>query len=165
MTTQTDHFEIATLVSRFFHALDERGFADGWADGFFTDDVHMDAPVGVFEGPAAVRGTEEAIRRFARTQHMASDVLADVDPGSDTGLVSWNALMVHVHHEGPDPLFTVGGRYEADVRRTDDGWRISRVSLDVIWTTGRPPVLPPSARRAAGGTPNTSSAGDRATAR
>ena len=142
MTTQTDQIEIATLVSRFFRALDERKFTDGWAEGYFTDDVRMVAPVGVFEGPAAVRGTEEALGRFARTQHLSSDVLTDIEAASGTARASWNALMVHVHHEGPDPLFTVGGRYDAELRRTDEGWRISQVSVEAVWTTGRPPVLP-----------------------
>ncbi|UYQ61451.1 nuclear transport factor 2 family protein [Streptomyces peucetius] len=142
MTTQTDHTEIALLVSRFFRALDERKFAPGWADGYVTDDVRMVAPVGVYEGPAAVRGTEEAIGRFARTQHMSSDLLTDIDEASGTAHASWNALMVHVHHEDPDPLFTVGGRYDTELRRTDEGWRISRMSVEAVWTTGRPPVLP-----------------------
>ncbi|ATW47894.1 nuclear transport factor 2 family protein [Streptomyces peucetius] len=142
MTTQTDHIEITMLVSRLFRTLDERKFAAGWADGYFTGDIRMIAPVGVYDGPAAVRGTEEAVGRFARTQHMASDVLTDVDPASGTARASWNALMVHLHHEAPDPLFTVGGRYEADLRRTDDGWRFSRMSVEAVWTTGRPPVLP-----------------------
>ncbi|GGW63300.1 nuclear transport factor 2 family protein [Streptomyces xantholiticus] len=142
MTPQTDHIEITTLVSRLFRALDARKFADGWADGYFTGDIRMIAPVGVYDGPAAVQGTEEAVGRFARTQHMASDVLTDVDSASGTARASWNALMVHLHHEGPDPLFTVGGRYEADLRRTDDGWRFRRMSVEAVWTTGRPPVLP-----------------------
>ncbi|MGW7468975.1 nuclear transport factor 2 family protein [Streptomyces xantholiticus] len=142
MTTQTDHIEITTLVSRLFRTLDERKFEAGWADGYFTGDIRMIAPVGVYDGPAAVQGTEEAVGRFARTQHMASDVLTDVEPASGTARASWNALMVHLHHEAPDSLFTVGGRYEADLRRTDDGWRFSRMSVEAVWTTGRPPVLP-----------------------
>jgi hypothetical protein len=144
MTTHQDHIEIGLLVTRFFRAMDERAFPSGWARDCLTDDARMVAPVGIFEGAEAVRGTEEALKRFARTQHMASDLLTDVDAGSDTARASWNALMVHIHHEGDDPLFTVGGRYEAELRRTKEGRRFSRMAVEAVWTTGRPPVLTPA---------------------
>jgi hypothetical protein len=56
--------------------------------------------------------------------------------------------MTHVHHDatvralGPDadPLFTVGGFYEADVLRTPDGWRAGRVAIRPVWTKGQPPL-------------------------
>ncbi|MFJ3106426.1 nuclear transport factor 2 family protein [Streptomyces sp. NPDC086835] len=144
MTTHQDHIEIGLLVTRFFRAMDERAFPSGWARDCLTDDARMVAPVGIFEGAEAVRGTEEALKRFARTQHMASDLLTDVDAGSDTARASWNALMVHIHHEGDDPLFTVGGRYEAEPRRTKEGRRFSRMAVEAVWTTGRPPVLTPA---------------------
>ncbi|MEV0224221.1 nuclear transport factor 2 family protein [Streptomyces sp. NPDC050704] len=77
-------------------------------------------------------------------------LIVDVDDhiGSGRASATWNALMTHVHHEstlralgeGAAPLFTVGGRYEADLSRTADGWRISRVSVRVIWTAGQPPL-------------------------
>ncbi|MFF8843915.1 nuclear transport factor 2 family protein [Streptomyces sp. NPDC015127] len=149
MTTQKDHHDISTLVSRFFRALDAREFADGWGGGFFTDDVRTTTPVGDAEGADAVRHTEVAIGRFARTQHMASDVLVDVGGDEETATASWNALMVHVHHdstlrergEGADPLFTVGGVYDAELLRTPGGWRISRMDVRAVWTTGEPPVV------------------------
>ncbi|MGW1024584.1 hypothetical protein ACWD4J_12885 [Streptomyces sp. NPDC002577] len=55
--------------------------------------------------------------------------------------------MIHVHHDATlrengtitDALFTVGGRFEADLRRTPDGWRFSRVAVRPIWTEGQPP--------------------------
>jgi hypothetical protein len=63
-------------------------------------------------------------------------------------MASWNALMTHVHHDATlqqrgadaDPLFTVGGRFEAELRRTPNGWRFSRVAVRPIWTKGQPPL-------------------------
>jgi hypothetical protein len=75
---------------------------------------------------------------------MASDLLTDVEAGSDTARASWNALMVHIHHEGDDPLFTVGGRSEAELRRTKEGRRFSRLAVEAVWTTGRPPLPTPA---------------------
>jgi hypothetical protein len=144
-----EHIEISAVVSRFFRALDERKFDGDWHRDYFTDDVRMVAPLGIASGDEAVRVTAEAVERFARTQHMATDVLTDVD--GDLATASWNALMVHVHREatlrqrGADanPVFTVGGYYDAELRRTPGGWRFSRMSIRAIWTTGEPPVLPP----------------------
>ena len=150
MTTRTDHFDIDTLVHRFFRALDERKFEEGWHRAYFTDDVRTDTPIGTVRGEEAVRHTDEAVGRFERTQHIASGVLAEAAPDAETSTATWNALMTHVHREetlaarGPDaePVFTVGGFCEAGLRRTPEGWRIDRLSIRAIWTAGQPPVLP-----------------------
>ncbi|GAB3580093.1 hypothetical protein GCM10027445_49790 [Amycolatopsis endophytica] len=144
-----EHIEISALVSRLFRALDERKFDGDWHRDYFTDEVRMVTPLGVSEGAEAVRHTADSVGRFVRTQHLATDLLTDIDGNAATA--SWNALMVHVHREatlerrGADanPVFTVGGHYDADLRRTPDGWRFDRMSIRAIWTTGQPPILPP----------------------
>ncbi|MFC3577690.1 nuclear transport factor 2 family protein [Streptomyces yaanensis] len=140
MTTESDRTAIHTLVHRLFRALDAREFAPGWMNDFGTADARMETPLGTTEGAEAVRAAEEALGRYDRTQHIASGILLDVDAGTGRGTASWNALMTHVHHDGT--LFTVGGHYEADLRRTPDGWRFSRVAVRAVWTQGRPPLLP-----------------------
>ncbi|MGW5867076.1 nuclear transport factor 2 family protein [Streptomyces sp. NPDC055239] len=145
-----DHFEISTLISGFLRIMDERRFDEGWAGAYFTDDLRTTPPLGVAEGADAVRHVEEAAGRFAATLHVSSDVLVRAEPGARTADSSWNAHMTHVHldstlqarGEGANPLFTVGGIYEGKLRRTDSGWRISRMSVRAVWTTGEPPVLP-----------------------
>ncbi|MET9531034.1 hypothetical protein ABZY02_10740 [Streptomyces sp. NPDC006649] len=42
MTSRADHFDISTLVSLYFRALDEREFREGWARACFTDDVRTE---------------------------------------------------------------------------------------------------------------------------
>ena len=142
MTTQTDRTEITALVDRFFRALDAREFTPGWADGFLTPDARMKTPLGTAEGAAAVRATEEALGRYDRTQHLASGVIADTDEGMDgaagTARASWNALMVHVHHDAT--LFQVGGVFEAELTRTGDGWRFARPAVRAGGAPGRPPA-------------------------
>ncbi|WP_230194001.1 nuclear transport factor 2 family protein [Streptomyces sp. NBC_00080] len=155
-TTQTDHIEISMLVSRFFRALDERKFEGDWARDYVTDDVRTTTPIGAADGAEAMAHAREALERYARTQHIASDVLVDVEPASGRATASWNALMTHVHHdttlrqrgEDADPLFTVGGYWEAELRREREGWRISRMSVQALWTTGRPPEPAPEIRPA-----------------
>ncbi|WP_420037579.1 nuclear transport factor 2 family protein [Streptomyces sp. cg28] len=145
-----DHSEVATLISAFFRTLDEQRFDEGWAEAYFTDDLRTTTPLGVAEGIDAVRHLEEAIGRFAATLHISSDVLFRAEPGARTARASWNAHMTHVHldstlrarGEDANPLFTVGGTYEAELRRTEEGWRFSRMSVRAVWTTGEPPTLP-----------------------
>ncbi|MGC4946469.1 nuclear transport factor 2 family protein [Streptomyces sp. DT224] len=144
-----DHIEIATLISGFFRALDERRFEEGWAGAYFTDDLQVTTPVGTATGADAIRLAEEAVNRFAATLHISSDVLVRPAPDARTADVTWNAHMTHVHRdstlrsrgEGADPLFTVGGVYEARFRRMDEGWRATRVGVRAVWTAGEPPVL------------------------
>ncbi|MGW1894741.1 nuclear transport factor 2 family protein [Streptomyces sp. NPDC002004] len=148
MTTQTDHTDITMLVDRFFQALDKRKFAAGWAGDFLTGDARMETPLGVSQGTQAVSATEEALGRYVRTQHIASGIITDTDAAAEQATASWNALMTHVHHDATlekrggdaDPLFTVGGRFEADLRRTPNGWRFSRMTVRPIWTKGQPPL-------------------------
>ncbi|MFG3044923.1 nuclear transport factor 2 family protein [Streptomyces sp. NPDC048241] len=148
-TDLRDHFEISALISGFFRVLDERKFEEGWAGAFFTDDVRTATPVGTAEGADAVRLTEEALGRFKATLHLSSDVIVRRAPGARTADVSWNAHMTHVHldstlrarGEGADPLFTVGGVWEAEFWLTGGGWRMSRTLVRPVWTTGEPPVL------------------------
>ncbi|MCX4725769.1 nuclear transport factor 2 family protein [Streptomyces sp. NBC_01306] len=150
MTSRPDHFDISTLISLYFRTLDEREFPENWACAYFTDDVWTVTPIGTSQGIDAMWHTREAIERYARTQHMSSDVLVHTDAASGRTTASWNALMRHVHHGstlqalGPDtqPVFTVGGVYRAELRRTPDGWRMAHMEVTAIWTTGTPPHLP-----------------------
>jgi hypothetical protein len=133
------HLAIYTLVSRFFRSLDVGKIDAAWAREYFTEDVRERTPIGDSEGRDAVlRHTVEALGRFARTQHMATDVVSEVAEGGAAAVVSWNALMTHVHHDGT--AFTVGGHCRAELRRTPDGWRFRDTAVEVIWTQGKPPV-------------------------
>jgi hypothetical protein len=39
-----------------------------------------------------------------------------------------------------DPNFIIAGRYEDELARTPDGWRIVFRKLTVMWTSGNPGV-------------------------
>ncbi|MFJ8020671.1 nuclear transport factor 2 family protein [Streptomyces sp. NPDC096311] len=142
MTTEpvrSAHAAISLLVSRFFRSLDVREFDEAWAREYFTEDVRERTPVGAAEGRDAVlRHTVEALGSFARTQHIATDVMSEVAQGGAAAVASWNALMTHVHHDGT--LFTVGGHFRAELRRTPDGWRFCDTAVEAIWTRGNPPA-------------------------
>lgn len=142
--------EIADLVSRYFRSLDEREFDAAWARAYFTPDVRSVTPVGTAEGAEEiVRHTARALGRFARTQHMSADVVVDAAGDGRTARVGWNALMTHVHREetlrargaDADPVFTVGGHWQADAVRTADGRRFAGIVIEPLWTRGQPPEI------------------------
>ncbi|MFF7978903.1 nuclear transport factor 2 family protein [Streptomyces sp. NPDC007901] len=154
MTTQEDERAITVLVGRFFRALNERRFEGDWGSEYFTDDVKAESPHGTAVGAEAVRQSQQAVEDWAAIQYMNTDLLVEGDEADpDAATASWNSLMTHIHHEatlqklgeGLDPLFTVGGVWDVDLRRTADGWRFSRTSVRPIWMSGTAPQLPAAA--------------------
>ncbi|OQD56205.1 hypothetical protein BM536_007730 [Streptomyces phaeoluteigriseus] len=154
MTTQLDDSAITVLIGRFFRTLNERRFEGDWAKEYFTDDVKAESPHGTAVGADAVRQSQQAVEDWAVVQYMNTDILIEGDEAdADKATASWNSLMTHVHHqstlgqlgEGLDPLFTVGGVWDVDLRRTADGWRFSRTSVRPIWMSGTAPQLPAAA--------------------
>ncbi|MFC8435821.1 nuclear transport factor 2 family protein [Streptomyces sp. NPDC057253] len=154
MTTQEDNTAITVLIGRFFRTLNERRFEGDWGRAYFTDDVTAESPHGSAHGAAAVRQSQQAVEDWAAIQYMNTDILIEAGAaGPDSATASWNSLMTHIHHEstleklgqGLDPLFTVGGVWDVDLRRTSDGWRFSRTSVRPIWMSGTAPQLPAAA--------------------
>ncbi|GAA2427546.1 nuclear transport factor 2 family protein [Streptomyces macrosporus] len=136
----TDRSEITTLIDRYVILLDtqdENGFDDTWPRRLFTEDVHVTFPVGEHRG---LDGLAEfhyrAKQKFDRTHHIASNYLIDLD--GDRADVRFQMIAIHVH-PGDGPLFEVGGHYEGEAVRTDEGWRIRRWGYHVAWSTGPRP--------------------------
>ncbi|WP_062211759.1 nuclear transport factor 2 family protein [Streptomyces sp. NBRC 109706] len=145
-----DRREIADLVSRMFRSYDRRELDEETTARFVADDAHVTTPVGTARGRAAVaRLNAEALGRFDRTQHQATDLLVEVAPDGATARAGWNALMTHVHHDstlrgrGPNanPLLVVGGYWHGTLARTAAGWRFDSLAIEPVWHTGDPPPL------------------------
>jgi len=122
-----DRAELTDLVSRLGRWLD--GGALGDPALVLTDDVRVSTPGGVAEGLEAAAA--QARRAHAvPTQHVISDVLADVN--GDHATVSANLVVTFVRPEGLD---TIGERYAFTATRTAAGWRLSSVGGAQIWRT------------------------------
>ena len=154
-----DRLEVGELLDRYAVTLDESQdparFDEAWARSVFTDDVRLSFPVGSREGIAgAVALHRHGMGRFVRTQHVVSNLVLDFDADGDRAALRSNLLAAHVYVDGEgESLFVVGDWYEGEARRTDDGWRLGRLALHVVWNMGNPPrdlVSPPepAARRA-----------------
>ncbi|MFJ8442493.1 nuclear transport factor 2 family protein [Kitasatospora griseola] len=148
----TDRAEITGLIDGYLISLDTvpRGggrFDEAWARRYFTSDVRISTPVGQHEGIAGLAEAEQVtLGKFERTQHVGANYMIDLD--GDRAAVRWNALMTHVHlattqqarGEDPGGHFDVGGTFTGEAVRTPDGWRLRRLDVQAVWTTGRGPL-------------------------
>ena len=139
----TDHSAIRDLALRYCAAVDRRDW-NVLAEVFVPD-----ATVGV-AGSDPMTGTGEIVARYRRglsrldaTHHMVTNHEITVDGDS-----ARHSCLVHARHVRRDapggPHFVIGGRYEDQLARTPQGWRIKQRDLVITWTEGNPRVLRPA---------------------
>jgi len=129
-----DEAEIRDLLLAFAHALDDKDW--GAYAATFTED-------GVFEilgqrrvGRAEIAaGPARDLTRFDRTQHFSTNHVIALD--GDMASARSYLLGVHLPDAGqPAQHADVGGTYRCECRRTDEGWKLSHVALEVWWSGG-----------------------------
>ncbi|MET4921718.1 nuclear transport factor 2 family protein [Streptomyces sp. PSRA5] len=142
----SDRSEILGLLTTYVFGLDRRDFAR--VASVFTNDADVqivfDAYLpegekfsGVTTGGSAVAdGARQMFRSLDATQHLLGVQAVEI---TDTGAHASTQIVAH-HHRGSEYYHT-GGTYEDDLVRTPDGWRISRRTLRIYWTTGSPDVF------------------------
>jgi hypothetical protein len=131
--------EIERTVYALGRCLDERSFEE--LRDLFTADASVETPGGVATGHDAL--VEQARRRHSADegiQHLITNLLVDRD--GDTASVRAN-LLVSFARSGPaDPSpFLLGEVYRFEMRCTDGGWRITRLSSKPVWTLNVPAHL------------------------
>ncbi|MCE7006303.1 nuclear transport factor 2 family protein [Kibdelosporangium philippinense] len=131
-----DRVEIAGLLARLAHLLDEARYED--AATVFADDAVIRSPRG-----GEVRGIADLISFLQRahvederTQHITTDVVVDVE--GDQASMSANQL-VFFYRAGQPPHRRSGLRLAYTAVRTSMGWRISEGEVVPAWIDG-PPV-------------------------
>ena len=134
-----DRQDIADLVTALGRCLDERDF-EGLRD-LFTADASATTPGGTSTGHDAL--VEQARRRHSSDQgiqHVITNLLIELD--GDQARVRAN-LLVSFAKTGPvDPQpFLLGEVYRFELRRTDAGWRFTRLGSKPVWTLNRPSTL------------------------
>lgn len=140
----TDRDEIAELASKLGLLVDARDW-DG-AEALFCDQVELDYTAlngGQPErlSPAEIVGAwRENLSTLQATQHLIANHVVVVE--GDEGTVAANVTGTHVGAGATgDALWTVGGRYDLQVRRTARGWRIAALTLTVRWATGNQAIM------------------------
>ncbi|MFF5479740.1 nuclear transport factor 2 family protein [Streptomyces sp. NPDC012935] len=141
MNSVTSAAEISTLLDRYLLGLDEDKLDDAWAGTLFSDDARVEFPMSVHEGIEGLAAWHrQALDAFARTQHLNSPPVVDLT-GEKEAVLRANLVSTHVHHpDAPgDPLFVAGTLVHGAARHTEDGWRLTELSFQLVWSTGSPP--------------------------
>lgn len=135
----SDREDIRSLQVQYAEAIDTGAYDD--LDKIFTGDAVGDYDrAGLVEGVEAIKQLcRQALQPLTAAQHLNANHLAKVD--GDTATASCY-LTVHLYREntpGGDHL-RMGGRYDDQLVRTDDGWRIKKRKLTLLWSDGNPDV-------------------------
>jgi hypothetical protein len=136
MTMQelVDRVAITDLISRLGLWLDEKRFDE--ARSVLTEDVTVSTPGGSSEGVDAVADQARRNHEVDRTHHVITNVLVELDGDRATA----GANLVVTFADGPDSLRTHGERYRFEALRTPAGWRLARIQVTPVWTTGAIPA-------------------------
>jgi 3-phenylpropionate/cinnamic acid dioxygenase small subunit len=134
-----DKQEITEICYRYGLALDTRDWAA--LAGLFTPDAdayYMDMPPA--RGYQAIEDTcRTALAPMSATQHLISNVVVRLDGDRAESTCYLQAQHVKPGTPGGDN-FIIAGRYDDQLVRTPQGWRIRERRLQAMWTDGNPAV-------------------------
>lgn len=114
----------------------------------FTDDLEADF-TGVLPGNVChgadkwVAAAAKLIEPLAATQHIITNHTHQIDGDVAKSRSYLQAQHVQKDSEGNQQHYLIGGYYDYDMVRTDDGWKIKKYSLTQTWSSGDPSVLVP----------------------
>ncbi len=136
----SDERDIEQVAVRYCWALDERDWDtlhDVFVPGATADLATAHTLHGVDEITQRIRA---ALDPLDESHHMVSTHQVRVDGDTATHRCYLHAQ--HVRHAvDGDPNYVIAGRYEDDLVRTSDGWRIAHRRLAVTWRHGNPEVV------------------------
>ena len=137
-----DRQAIVDLTHRYCWALDQRDWA--LLDTVFAADATADLrSASILVGRDAIRHRiSTAIEALDGTQHTVTNHQVVVDGDTATARTYLHSQHVRRDVDG-SPLFVIAGRYEDDLVRTADGWRITFRRLVEVWTDGNLDVVRP----------------------
>jgi 3-phenylpropionate/cinnamic acid dioxygenase small subunit len=138
-----DRAEIIDVVIAYATALDTRNWAALGA--LFTDDAcwEYSASGERLRGPGAIVARISAsLARFDATHHLNGNHVAAVHGDKAEHTCYYQAQHVRLGLPGGEK-FLGGGRYDDRLRRTPDGWRLTRRTIISVWSEGNPAVIAP----------------------
>jgi SnoaL-like domain len=117
-------YRYASTIDRFDHA----GLRSVLADDLWAQYGNAEPVVG---GDAVAAWIGEAIASVVWQHHLLSVYHVDVDGDHASALVYHTSHQVF--EDDPDTAKLLVGRYHNELRREPDGWRISRLVLEILW--------------------------------
>jgi len=125
-----DLLEVSSLITRLYELLDEQRFDE--LGNVYADDAVIEFPNGTTRGLAAVQERARArAEQYPRMQHLNTDVSVELD--GDTARMRSNHLAIHVEPSGK--RYDAGLVHHFEAARTTVGWRLVRVTGDLVWST------------------------------
>ena len=137
-----DERDITSVAVAYTWALDQHRW-DDLRDVFAADATatlgNPDPLVGI---DAIIGRIRAALEPLDDSQHLVGNHQVTIDGDTATHRCYLHAQ--HIRHvANGDPHYIVAGRYEDDLARVSDGWRIIHRNLHVMWTDGNPAVVRP----------------------
>lgn len=138
MDELVDRQAIIDLTIAYCYALDERNFEA--LGSIFTPEATVDYGTTFCDGLAAiVEKVRVSITPLDATTHIVSNHFVQVD--GDRATCSCYLMAQHLKRGTPGgDLYMIAGRYDDELVRTVDGWRIRTRRLQRIWNDGNPEV-------------------------
>ena len=135
----TDRAELSELVFRVARAMDSR-------DWPLLSTCYTSESIGLF-ATGEVAGFEMIKRQYEAflipldvTQHIVTNIECSIMGEKATVRSYFQAQHVRAGAEGGEH-FMIGGRYDDQMVRTPDGWRIATRQVSGMWSQGNPRVL------------------------
>ncbi len=137
-----DERNIVAVATAYTWALDQHRW-DDLRDVFAPDaTADLGAAARLVGIDAIVHRIRTALEPLDDSQHLVGNHQVVVDGDTATHRCYLHAQHIRRAATG-GPNYIVAGRYEDDLARTPDGWRIVHRSLVVMWTDGNVAVVRP----------------------
>jgi hypothetical protein len=137
----SDRLAITDLTIDYCWTLDLKNFEN--LRNIFLPDASFDVGGSVFSGIDAIIGKiSSALTMMDESQHLISNHQIRVDGDTATSRCYLQAQHVREAADG-GRNFIIAGRYEDNLRRTPEGWRIEYRRLVRTWWEGNPKVARP----------------------
>jgi hypothetical protein len=128
-----DRAEIAECLANYARCIDQRDWA-GLQDTYTTDGVMQHGEVSV-PRESVPELSERILAGCSSSHHLVGDPSIVIE--GDTARSRSHYFATHIS-EGTAVKRQGGGWYDCDLRRTDVGWRFTRVRSTTAWRTGEP---------------------------
>ena len=126
-----DRMDITDVLYRYASTIDRfdlEGMRRVLADDLWAQYGNADPVVG---GGAVAAWIGEAIASVVWQHHLLSVYHVEVDGDRPSALVYHTSHQVF--EDDPDTAKLLVGRYHNELRREHDGWKISRLVLEILW--------------------------------
>lgn len=140
----TDFHDITRRVYEYAYGIDTRDWA--LYRSIFADEIHMNFqsyngnPASTMKADDWVAGCRRLFDNLDATQHSMTNPLVDVN--GDTARCRMYMQAEHfLQNRLGNPDFALGGYYDDVLVRTAKGWKISAVTLKVLWSRGNRHIM------------------------